>query len=366
MRLKKYLLIILCIAVFSPLYAFSASLENKYPSYIYVFSEFGVDESYIYDRSFERFVLKNEKKIQKFYQWSMKKGKDLLPLMKDHLMVDGLSDLFIYVSMIESGFSPTAVSSKKAVGLWQFMPATANHYRLTVCNGFDERCDPVSSTNAAVKYLRKLHKQFGAWYLAVIAYNCGEGRLKKAIKKAGSKELDILLDENEKYLPTETRNYIRKILLAAMIGENELLDYSEMKISSADTLMQVQVNAGTRLSDIAKMLEMKPSLLLQLNQQFGKGVVPKDKERYNIVIPEEKMIMFYMKYESSEKEKRAKPHLVSHYVSMGETLESIARSYKTDVDGIVTVNHLKDEFLELDRLLLIPVNEEIFENGLKY
>ena len=166
-------------------YSFSLSITDKYPSYAYVFAEFGVDESYIYDRDFEQFVLQNEKKIKAFYKRSLSRGKDLLPMMKGYLMDDGLSDLFIYLSMIESGFSPAIVSPKKAVGLWQFMPATAKHYNLSVYNTFDERYDPISSTNAAINYLNKLHRQFGKWYLAAIAYNCGEGRLEKAIKKSG-------------------------------------------------------------------------------------------------------------------------------------------------------------------------------------
>ena len=131
----------------------------------------------------------------------MQRGEMLSPMVKGYLMDQGLSDLFIYLSMVESGLNTDIVSSKKAAGLWQFMPATAQHYKLEVCNGFDERCDPISAAHAA------------------IAYNCGEGRLRRAIREAGSDELGILTDERDKYLPRETRQYIRKILLAAMIGE---------------------------------------------------------------------------------------------------------------------------------------------------
>ena len=343
-----------------PFYAYAATLAEKYPSYAYVFSEFGVDESYIYDRSFEVFVLKHEKKIKKFYKRSMKKGEKLLPLMKDHLMIDGLSDLFIYISMIESGFSPAIVSSKKAVGLWQFMPATAKHYNLSVCNTLDERCDPVSSTNAAISYLRKLNAQFGKWYLAAMAYNCGEGRLAKAIMQAGSSELSILLDEDAKYLPKETRDYIRKILLAAMIGENELLDYEEVESVTKTSVLEVEVKEGTKLSVIAGLIAMKTATLLKMNEQYKQGIVPRKKALYKIIIPEEKMMLFYMKYEIPEEKKVVKPHFISHIVSMGDTLESLAKKYKTDPEEIKEVNQI-DEALILDTLLLIPVNEALFE-----
>ena len=360
----KYRLKILFIVLFLPLYTHAADLAEKYPSYAYVFSEFGVDESYIYDSSFEQFVLKNEKKIKIFYVRSMKKGKDVLPLMKDHLTIDGLSDLFIYISMVESGFSPAIVSSKKAVGLWQFMSSTAKHYDLAVCNTVDERCDPVSSTNAAINYLSKLNDRFGKWYLAAMAYNCGEGRLAKAIRKAGSDELSILLDDNEKYLPKETRDYIRKILLAAMIGENELLDYDEVKSSGTDPLMQVEVASGTKLSDVAKLLEMKRSDLLALNKQYKNGVIPKVKHVYKIMIPEELMMIFYMRYETKEEKNVLKPNFISHYVVMGDTLDSLAKKYKTDANEIRIANKLEDEALTLDSLLLIPVDEALFEKML--
>ncbi len=342
--------------------SFSLSITDKYPSYAYVFAEFDIDESYIYDSDFERFILHNEKKIEVFYKHSLARGKNLLPMMKGYLMDDGLSDLFIYLSMVESGFSPAIVSPKKAVGLWQFMPATAKHYNLSVCNSFDERCDPVSSTNAAINYLSKLHRQFGKWYLAAIAYNCGEGRLEKAIKKAGSDELSILVDDRDKYLPLETREYIKKILLVAMIGENIMLDFSH----EDNSIVQVAVRGGTDLKELAAMLNIKSSMLLKLNQQFKKGLLPKAKIHYNINIPYEKMIEFYLCYKDDVEEKSvSSPYLLSHYVALGETLESIAKEYNSSVEAIQGSNHFEDEFLVLDRLLVIPVSKIVFEDSLK-
>ena len=357
----KHMIKTIFIILLFPFYASSTSLIEKYPSYEYVFSEFGVDESYIYDYDFEKFVLHNEEKIKLFYERSMKRGDALLPVIRENLMDDGLSDLFIYISMVESGFSPAIVSVKKAVGLWQFMPATAKHYNLSVCSSFDERCDPVSSTNAAIVYLRKLHKQFGKWYLAVMAYNCGEGRLEKAIKQANSDELHVLIDNDAKYLPLETREYIKKILLAAMIGEGEMLDFEPRSSMDSNNIMQVEVHAGTKLNQLAKRIGMQASALLNLNKQFKKGLVPKEKKLYKIMIPEDKMVDFYMKYEFQEERKMIKPHLLSHYVKLGETPQSIARQYDTSSEEIKAVNHLNDDMLELDKLLLIPVNQELFE-----
>ena len=356
--------IMIYILLLIPIYSFSLSLADKYPDYTYVFSEFGVNETYIHNDDFEQFVLYNETRIKAFCRRSLHRGEELLPMMRGSLMEDGLSDLFVYLSMVESGFSPVVVSSKKAAGLWQFMPATAKHYDLSVCNSFDERFDPVSSTNAAIAYLQKLHRQFGKWYLAAMAYNCGEGRLEKAIEKAGSDELSVLLDEKEKYLPLETREYIKKILLAAMIGEKSMLDFASVQETSEKGLIQVEVLGGTDMKTIAQMIEMKIPRLLRLNTQFKKGVIPKEKRTYRITIPVEKMILFYLRYELPEEKKPVKPHLISHYVSLGETLESIAREYNSSTEEIKAVNQLNDDFLLLDMFLLIPVSQALFEKTL--
>jgi len=354
-----YRLLIVCLL---PVYAFALSLPEKYPSYAYVFAEFDVDESYIYDSSFEAFVQNNEKKTVKFYKRSLERGDMLLPMVKNRLMDDGLSDLFIYISMVESGFTSDIVSPKKAVGIWQFMPATAKHYKLQVCNALDERCDPETSTKAAMAYLRKLHKQFGKWYIAVMAYNCGEGRMAKAIKKAGTDDLSILLNPYEKYLPRETRKYIKKILLTAMVGESEILDFQ----SKNDSIMQVEVKGGTKLSNIAALLGMKSSRLKKLNRQYKNGLIPKEHQVYTITIPEEKMMLFYMKYEmdaegSDKKLKSIKPHFISHYVRLGDTLEVLAKKYNSSAEEIRLANKLQDDALTLDMFLLIPVDESTFD-----
>jgi len=355
----------ICLLLLFPLYAYSLTLAEKYPDYSYVFSEFDVDGSYIYDPSFEAFVHKNEQKIKRFYRRTMERGDYLLPMVKNHLMDDGLSDLLIYISMVESGFSTDIVSSKKAVGLWQFMPATAKHYKLSVCNSYDERCDPESATKAAGRYLRKLHKQFGKWYLAVMAFNCGEGRLAKAIKRAGTDDLALLTDNRAGYLPKETRAYIKKILLVAMIGESEILDFDAASGAEAKGLFEVEVKAGSTLSEIAALLEMKTATLQKLNRQYKNGQIPTEESRYKVIIPEEKMVLFYMKYDLQPEEKKVfKPHLISHTVVLGDTLESLAKVYNSSKEEIMLANKLEEEALTVDTLLLIPVTEALFEQML--
>ena len=337
---------------------FSLSLENKYPSYTYVFNEFDVDTSYLYNEEFKDFVQKNEKSLKHFYRRSLKRGETLLPMMQGLLLEDGVSDLFIYLSMIESGFSTDIVSPKKAVGLWQFMPATAKHYDLTVCGDYDERCNAVSSTTAAMRYLNKLHRQFGKWYLAAMAYNCGEGRLQRAIKKAGSDDLSILTNNQNKFLPKETRDYIRKILLIAMIGESSLIGFDDVTPTHND-YVEVEVDKNTSVKKVAKMIKMDYKKLLSINKNMS---YLNHKSYYKLTIPMEKIYAFYLRYDMPEvEETNAKSHMITHQVKMGDTLESIAKRYDADTEEIRVANHLEYPYLQLEMLLVIPVSQDIFE-----
>ena len=343
----------------------ASTLESKYPSYSYVFHEFDVDESYLYDDDFIGFVKKHEHQLKNFYQRALLRGEDLLPMIQGQLLEEGVSDLFLYLSMVESGFSTNIVSSKKAVGLWQFMPETAKHYDLTVCNSYDERCDAISATKAAIRYLNKLHKEFGKWYLAAMAYNCGEGCVRSAIKKAGSDELGILTNSHFNYLPQETKDYIKKILLVAMIGENSTIGLDDT-IESENGYVQVEVDSGTPIETIAKLIKMNVKSLLNMNSAYINGKIPKDTPFYTLTLPIEKIYVFYLRYDPSdepfkEKHKKTKSHLITHSVKLGETLESIAKQYDANVDEIREANHLNDPYLLVDSLLVIPVTKKIFE-----
>jgi membrane-bound lytic murein transglycosylase D len=128
----------------------------------------------------------------------------------------------IFLAMIESGFNPTAKSPVKASGLWQFMSATGREYGLTVSRNVDERNNPARSTDAALRYLDKLHDRFGSWYLAAAAYNTGQGRVARIMKQ----ETGSTRGTDEDYyrishrLSQETRDYVPKMIAAARIGSD--------------------------------------------------------------------------------------------------------------------------------------------------
>lgn len=114
------------------------------------------------------------------------------------------------VALVESGFHPLATSPKGAKGIWQFMPATARRYGLTVESNIDYRTDPTRSTKAAAQYLKDLYQQFGDWKLALAAYNAGENHIQRIINKTQIYNFDELARRG--FLPKETANYVPAVL----------------------------------------------------------------------------------------------------------------------------------------------------------
>jgi hypothetical protein len=128
------------------------------------------------------------------------------------LVQEGMPVGLLSVAMVESGFNPLALSPKGARGIWQFMPATAERYGLTVASGNDHRTNPEYSTRAAARYLRDLYQQFGDWKLALAAYNAGENRVQRIINKTGIRDFEEM--SRRGLLPLETRNYVPAVLAA--------------------------------------------------------------------------------------------------------------------------------------------------------
>jgi hypothetical protein len=149
----------------------------------------------------------------------------IAPLLKSNRMPEDL----VYLAMIESGFNNWAKSSAKAVGPWQFMSATGKRYGLSVNWWVDERKDIKKSTLAAVDYLKDLYGIFGSWELAAAAYNAGEAKIARAVQRYGTKDFWTLA--RGRFLRPETRDYVPKIMAAAIIGKNrELFGFQKSSI----------------------------------------------------------------------------------------------------------------------------------------
>jgi membrane-bound lytic murein transglycosylase D len=203
--------------------------------------------------------------------WMNRSGR-YLGMIREVLKSRGLPEELAFTAMIESGFNPVAVSRAGAVGLWQFMAATARRYGLRVDQWVDERRDPEKSTFAAAAYFRDLHGQFGSWWLAQAAYNAGEVKVSRAIRATGSKDFYVL--SSSRHLKRETKEFVPQIQAVAMIGR----DPSQYGFDPTDATMTtfeiITVPPSTSLKWLAKESGVSADTLASLNATLIRGVTP--------------------------------------------------------------------------------------------
>lgn len=176
------------------------------------------------------------------------RGEAYREMMSRELRARGLPDELRYLSMMESGFNPTARSHVGAVGLWQLMPATARELGLSVRVGRDERRDPLLATRAAARLLRSLYLQLDDWSLTMAAYNCGIGCVKRAIDTHQTRDFWALRARGA--LPAETRDYVPRIIAAARVGEVQRILLRLRMASGATSPPPDRPSAGSPSSDL--------------------------------------------------------------------------------------------------------------------
>jgi membrane-bound lytic murein transglycosylase D len=200
------------------------------------------------------------------------------------LREEGVPEDFIYLCLIESAFSPRALSPANARGLWQFIPATASHYGLRIDAEVDERLDPVRSTRAAARYLRDLRQQLGSWPLAMAGYNAGAGHVLTAMSRGNSNSYWSLARRGALY--EGARNYVAKILAVALIGRNrERFDFDRVVPDEAWRFEVVEVPGGASLAQVAALAEATPEELRSLNPELLLGRTPSRRPVYALRVP---------------------------------------------------------------------------------
>ncbi len=221
---------------------------------------------------------------KKWYRTWLERSHRYLPPMKRVLRERGMPQDLAYVAMIESGFSAGATSTASAVGYWQFISTTATRYDLKMNWWIDERRDFQKSTHAASRYLTDLYKMFGSWYLTAAAYNMGEGRLRRLIKKHGTNNYWVLSKKPD--FPEETRDYIPKMLAAMLIAKvPALYGFTDVVGKEPYRFEYFYVPGGTDLINLAAALGVEPSMLQKLNPELTKGFIPSSVKNHRIRIP---------------------------------------------------------------------------------
>lgn len=194
------------------------------------------------------------------------------PLFQSTFRRYGVPEELIALCIVESAVSRRAVSPAGAAGIWQLMPSTARGYGLRVDEFVDERFDVRKATDVAARMLRDLYKSLHRWDLCVLSYNCGSGRVRKAIISAGgsSDVWDIM-----QHLPAETKAYLPSFLAARyVLTQKDILGISVRRQGAFPKTKTINLETDTTLSAVAKTLQIRSEMLTELNPQFILGFIP--------------------------------------------------------------------------------------------
>lgn len=166
----------------------------------------------------EKWVAYFTGKGRRYFTKYLERGRYFIPEIAKVLKQNNMPQDLVYLAMIESGFNNSARSRARAVGPWQFIRSTGVRYGLNVNYWFDERRDTRKATTAAINYLRELNQEFGSWELAAAAYNAGENKVRRAFSKYRTRNFWEIA--KHRFFKRETRDYVPKIMAAAIITKN--------------------------------------------------------------------------------------------------------------------------------------------------
>jgi membrane-bound lytic murein transglycosylase D len=313
----------------------------------------------------------NHDRVQYYLDFFQGKGRERMGIwltrmpryegmIRARLQDEGLPGDLVYLALIESGFSNTATSRAKAVGMWQFMKRTAKGYGLRVDSWVDERRDPYRATAAAVRFLKHLNDRFGSLYLAAAAYNAGAGKVSRGVKRLpDDDEADSLNSDatffrlyDTKLLRRETKDYVPKLIAAARIAKEPKrygFDVGKAEPPSYDSIV---VPTMTGLDVIARLADTTVAAIRELNPQYLRlatppGVasvvrVPTGRGEATVaayaVLPPSRRITF-----------------IEHTVARGETMSGIAKRYHVSTRLVVESNpRLRSNRLRPGQRVIVP------------
>ncbi len=274
------------------------------------------------------------------------------PLIQRILDEEGVPQELIYLAQAESGFLPRAKSYKAAVGMWQFVKFRGQEYGLMQEASSDDRMDPEKATRAAARHLRDLYTTFGDWYLAMAAYNSGPGTVLSAVKRTGYADFWELYKRN--VLPKETRNYVPIILAVTIMAKNRAQYGLENLVADKPVPFDtVKIDSPVDLRLVAQCVDIAPATLQDLNPGLLRWTTPQS-QSFELRLPAGTKDKYLAAIQPIPAGMRTWWRY--HTVSQGDTLASIARSYRTTPQAIARTNELDtDASLLPDTKLIIPI-----------
>ena len=264
---------------------------------------------------------------------------------------EGVPEELAYLALIESGFVIHSSSSSGAVGLWQFVPSTARRYGLKIDSWVDERRDPLKSTRAAAAYLKDLHNYFGRWYLAIAAYNAGQGAIEKALQVSGAKDFWTLSTKAK--LREETRNFVPKFVAASLIANDpQKYGFIDLAYEPPMDYEEMEIQGSLRLVSLAEMAGTDPETIRALNPELLQSRTPSEDSGFRVKLPAGHAAIFAQSYQERETKQ---PPFLTHEVKKGDTLFAIARRYGQHVRSLMELNGLTNPTLRVGQLLKVII-----------
>jgi len=279
----------------------------------------------------------------------IKRANRYFPFIQERIRAKGLPEDLKYVAIVESALRPKVRSYAGAAGLWQFMPATGIKYKLRRKRYVDERRDPVKSTDAALAYLQDLYEMFGDWYLSVAAYNIGEKKIQKELKR------QKVINYYDLFLPSETERYVFRIAAAKIIlSDPKAYGFYPEPDELYEPLIFEPVEARVRcakldLISLAETCGMTYRSFMKLNPHFRKSLIPRG--RYTLYVPPDKYkdaVQFIKSCNNGHVRNNPstssmyKGKKIFHRIQPGETLSGIAQKYNVRIKAIQQWNRLKN------------------------
>ncbi len=299
----------------------------------------------------------SERLKDNFATW-LSRSSQYLPIMRKILLENGLPEDLVFLPLIESGFNLYAYSRARAVGPWQFMKGTARMYDLEVNFWVDERRDPIKSTHAASRYLKDLYERFGSWDLAMAAYNAGEGKIARAIRRTRTDDFWHIY--KTRYIKRETKYYVPKFLAAREIATKpEGYGFEELDYSPPLDFDVVTITTPADLNFIATAAETTVDQIKQLNPELRRWCIPRDVKEYTLRIPLGKKEKFLSAYYSTPPNKRYR--LDSYRVKKGDTPSKIAYKERIPLKVLYKLNNIKNpRRIRTGTILFLPPKDESY------
>jgi membrane-bound lytic murein transglycosylase D len=285
-------------------------------------------------------------------------------MIRERLQREGLPGDLVYLALIESGFSNTATSRSRAVGMWQFMKGTARLYGLRVDSWVDERRDPYRATDAAVRHLRDLNQRFGSVYLAAAAYNAGSGKVSRGLVRLPDDDADSVYSDatffrlyDTRLLRRETKDYVPKLIAAALIAKQPArygFDTVPVEPVAYDSIV---VPDMTGLDVIARLADTTVAAIRELNPQYLRLATPPGRASL-VRLPAGTGATTVAAYAELPASRRVT--FVEHAVARGETLSGIAHRYHVSLTLLSDANpRLRGRRLRVGQIVVVPTGGAI-------